>query len=174
MTAKSTMHYEFEFQDIGENGRKLFPEIVDRLHEIDYVVLSGTALGLYRDNELIPTDTDIDLVVIGDSQADTIRDLFSDYLLVFETWENDKVQQLAYQEKGVLIDIHFYYKEGENYVCHHKGGVFTIEREQLDEPTLRATKYGAIPFPKDPVKFFEKKYGKDWKTPQYRKKGQYA
>ncbi len=168
------MHYDFEFQDIGENSRVVFPEVVSRLHDVDYTVLSGTALGLYRDNELIPTDTDIDIVLVGDSQADTIRDLFSDYLLVFETWEDDRVQQLAYQENGVLIDIHFYYPEGDNYRCHHKGGVFMIEKDQLDEPQYYDTKYGSIPLPHDPEKFFRQKYGEDWQTPQYRKKGQYA
>lgn len=167
-------YQDFQLHDVGNQGDKILKELLPKLEKTQYMVFSGTALGLYRDNDLIPTDTDLDFIIVGDNEERIIRSACQEYPLVFEIRSSNKTQQLAFNPPGILIDFHFYYPDGDKYVCHHHGGSFHIEKEQLDNRTMRETKYGTIPFPKDPEKFFRQKYGEDWQTPQYRKKGIYA
>jgi hypothetical protein len=66
---------------------------------------AGTLLGLVRDSRLIPHDTDLDFYFY-----DELPPLSEE--LVYEVSHDGIIMQRAYLVKGVLVDFHYYWKQG--------------------------------------------------------------
>lgn len=130
-------------------------------------VSAGTALGLYRDGDFIPTDTDIDLAVRADINTKPI--VIPDMDLIRETYFQDKegnerICQSAYRDtNNVIVDIFYYHddiNEGELVAISETG----IIRKPAFEIKELQTKYGMLPFMHPIEDYLEDRYG-DWKTP---------
>lgn len=136
----------------------------------NYWISAGTALGLYRDGDFIKGDTDIDIAMEGhDDIEQEVRSKMEGYGMVREMYHNGKVMQLAFHKDGVLVDIYFHWPEGENLVNHADRGRTIVPAEVYRKTKKIKTKYGILPFPNPPEKYFEIRYGKDWKVPQDKK-----
>lgn len=130
-----------------------------------YWVSAGTALGLYRDGDFVPGDTDIDIALVGYDGIEKDMPLFE---LIRTVYHEGKPQQLAYMDGGIIFDVYIHWSEGDDYVNYNERGKQRMPKWMYDEQTFIETKYGKLPFPKDPEKYFEIRYG-DWKTPQNKK-----
>lgn len=150
--------------EIGKEGRKVFKEVLGKLKGIKFFVFSGTALGLYRDGDLILSDTDIDFIVPEEiGQQEIIK------RLELDTKRSDEFQLTFRHSSGIMVDFLFYRDDGEHYALP-KPHYFPIEKYHLDKIDWRKTKYGKVPFPNDVEKLFEQKYGEDWTVPKYQQK----
>ena len=157
-------------KEIGEEGRVVFQEVLKRLEGVNYFVFSGTALGLYRDGDLIPSDTDIDFVIKKDESS--IADLkirLSGYVI---HWQSDH-QVTFIHPKGIIVDFLFLYKceEGWELRAPHS---WSVKSECFDSVDIIKTKYGEVRFPNDVESIFVKKYGDDWRTPKFQRKAGWA
>jgi hypothetical protein len=154
---------------IGSRADTVFIEVLRRLKQFNFVLLWGTALGLYRDGELIPEDTDIDIAFpIFNGAENIIKSIFSDYPLAIEKHLNNDVQQLVYYPNDVIIDLCFFYPNGEMY--EYLDGLFTIKNKFIEDVTMHKTRqFGAVPIPTDIEDYLVETYGDDWHIPQHKK-----
>lgn len=132
-----------------------------------YWLSAGTALGLYRDNDLIEGDTDIDIAMIGyDGIEKEIRGKMADYELLRTTHHEDKPMQLAYRKNEVIFDIYIHWPEGDNYVNYGERGKQIMPARIYKQAMKLPTKYGDFYFP-DPIEeYLTIRYGSDWHIPQ--------
>lgn len=157
-------------KQIGEEGPKVFAEVLSKLKGVNYFVFSGTALGLYRDGDLIPTDNDIDFVI--KKEESSIADLkirLSGYAV---HWQSDR-QITFIHPKGIIVDFLFLYKfdEGWEIQAPH---YWSVKSECFNSVTIKETKYGLVRFPVNVESIFLKKYGKDWRTPKFQQKARWV
>jgi len=144
-----------------------YNEIKEKLIDYNWFVGFGTALGLYRDKNTIPKDTDIDICILETDQDRIvkIKELFSE--LVRFSVDNDKIQQLCFQGKDrVLIDICFFYPVADDLVNIGESGTYVDKKDIIGDIQFIDTKYGKLPFPEHIEKYLEWRYG-DWQTPKY-------
>jgi len=162
----------FEINVLNDNAKSVLLNALSRLKSIKYWMSAGTALGLYRNNDFIEGDTDIDIAMVGYSGIDNeiIKAMVDDtgFELIRDIYHEDMPQQLAFMKDGVIFDIYIHWREGDNYINNSESGKQTMPKWMYDSQKIINTKYGNLPFPKDPEKYFEIRYG-DWKIPQNKK-----
>lgn len=152
-----------------------FRDGLRRLAGLRFVVAGGTALGLHRDGDLIDTDQDVDFVCPLSEQVEALARFDGLKRRYQREWDR-VLYQTGWMLQGYPVDVHFYAPVGDEYVCRHEinGGEsvrLIFPRAALDRPEIRATKYGPVPLPGDVEGYLTRKYGDDWRVPQYRKKG---
>lgn len=159
------------FREI-DNAAEIFRSSVKILenHRVKWFVGFGTALGLHRDQDFIPNDTDFDFLVIGDEQEKSLGEAFSVGLELIRDLEKDgKAMQKAFQhENGIIVDLCFYHPHGDYLYSHHDEKIWKDKAYLFDEPDYRETKYGLVPFPKPVEKYLSARYG-DWWVKQEQK-----
>jgi len=137
-----------------------YPGALDQLRETLFILTEdlkydaasafGTLLGLIRDEQLIPHDTDIDINIYANDpvwKQDAIiaRMKKKGYFLVLK----DTYQLVFAKEEGVIVDICYFTKCGDGkYRCPHQVKEFVLSQEAKDDPYV----------------FLEEVYG-DWETP---------
>ena len=132
------------------------------LKDYNWYMSFGTCLGFHRDKDFIPEDTDIDISVFADSiDVESIIRKFKEHFFYLRSVKhNGKQHQSAFiDEDGFIIDLQFYYKDGEKYVSYCEGGKW----EDNVSIEIRGTKYGLFPFPKETEEYLERRYG-NWKV----------
>jgi hypothetical protein len=140
-------------------------------------ISAGTAIGLYRDGDFIPSDTDIDIGVrskIG--QSHIVLDGFK--LIRTMEWRTRPIQTAYIDTNGCIFDIYYYYDDiledklvtvSEYGYVHQKKGFIVKPNFGVKE---LPTKYGMLPF-LDPIEeYLVDRFGDDWKTPKS-SKGKY-
>lgn len=170
-----TKYRDYTSKDIGY-PRDQFTNLLSQLAGTPHMVGSGTALGLWRDGSLIPTDTDIDFIYeINDFDSngklvDHIKSQFNYLPLILEVTHEGKTQQLAFQHPDFILDFHFYRRNQTNGMseCYHQGGVLSFDFSGGSMPI--ETQYGIVYVPRLIEEMLEREYGYDWKVPQHRKK----
>lgn len=130
---------------------------------IDYSLGRGTLLGLYRDNDFVKNDNDIDIDIFEDKN---IYDLASKmpFEIVMTTIINGSYEQLVMLdlETGVLIDFWFYKKKKQMHVYTNEYGSFSIPTEQinsLDKIMFGGNEYNCL----KPEWYCKYWYGEKWK-----------
>lgn len=146
----------------------------DQLTSYNYWLSSGTALGLYRDGDFIPNDTDIDIGISVTEGETPILPILEGFELVRDCYHGGKPMQLAFRdtENGVIFDIYFFYDIGmsASYYNFCEIGEWFYPKMEIKE---LETKYGSYPFPSPIETYMERRYGSTWKTPS-NKKGLYG
>ena len=126
----------------------------------------GTAIGLYRDGDFIPSDTDIDIGVRAKKGQKHIN-IPSMTLIRTQEWNGIPIQTAYIDENDCIFDIFYYYEDitpGKLTTVCENG---TIEKPDFGIKKL-PTKYGELPF-LDPIEdYLEDRYG-DWQTPRHQK-----
>ena len=131
---------------------------------------TGTALGLYRDKDFCKGDTDIDFIMFGYNSMNKgyeqgMLGTLYDFKLVRSIYDEDLVQQLCWQKNGVLIDIYYFYDDGNRYTNHSEGGWSFMPKPIFDDRKELSTKYGTYYFPMPIETYLAITYGTDWSVP---------
>ena len=82
----------------------------------------GTLLGIYRDNELLPWDRDIDIGIIYTSEEsiERIIDKLNSVCIKYigaNYYENQRTL-LKFSYKSIPIDVHLYFREKNKLICY--------------------------------------------------------
>tara|TARA_Y100001968_G_C19418776_1_gene750541 strand:+ start:750 stop:1865 length:1116 start_codon:yes stop_codon:yes gene_type:complete len=154
----------------------------------NYFLDAGTLLGAVRDKKFIPWDHDIDLGLIYNNQEEidqlikTLKQKFYIRALPFkddpEIWKLGKYRIIkAYKKSGLFrreklcLDIFIFYKSilentGEEVYKYGVWGRNAFYPENILREFETIQFYNReYTIPKNPNKFLEFKYGKNWETP---------
>ena len=158
--------------EIKERGALAFVEALEALQaaEIPFLLTSGTALGLYRDNDLIPTDTDLDFLVSGETigRGNIKRVLEGSRYAV--GWDTDHQVVLVNKAHRIICDFQFYRACAEGYSTREPH-YLEYSASWIEKPHhITHPRFGRVPLIGSPEKFFERKYGADWRIPKYQQK----
>jgi len=130
-------------------------------NNINYNIIFGTLLGIYRNGNLIEHDTDIDIAMKYSDSNNMIK--------LIPLFENIGFKVLRYQgnqvfsigRNGDYVDFYFF----SNYNNRLKCAQYELQHADFNDNntiTLDDNIYKTI---NDPESFFLKYYGSDWKTP---------
>ena len=162
-----------KIKPLKEDSWILLKWVAERL-TMPYWISAGTALGLYRDDDFIPGDTDIDFAMEGYKGVDSdlkkcLRKslLKKGYEIVRTIYEDGRPMQIAFMIDGTIIDFYFHWRNGENLENHGESGWTRMKADICLKPQFILTKYGRYPIPQR--EYFKIRYGDDWQTPQDKK-----
>ena len=148
---------------------------VEQIKQHHYVLNAGTALGLYRDHDFIPDDTDIDVVILTHKESGLdIRNLEGFRRYQFFDNKGLPVQRcFEDRENSVIFDIYFYYIDGDKAISPYTHDLVIPlslyqNRQEMD------TKYGKFYFPSPIEDYLKANYGDDWMVPKHSFKGIFA
>jgi hypothetical protein len=143
-----------EFYDYMSEYLTLFP-------------MFGTLLGIFRNDDLIPHDGDIDFGYFLNEQTQLVSALENIHnksgFLVIRNQFNDL---FTVGKDGVLIDLYRYDDHGADSISQGSRKPYYLLRNELhplSEIEFRGSKMISIA---DPTAFFTRYYGDDWKTPK--------
>ena len=74
---------------------------------------------------------------------------------------------MAFMKDGTIIDFYFHWRKGKEIEGRGESGWTRMEAEICTKPQWIETKYGKLPIPQE--KYFEIRYGQDWRIPQNKK-----
>lgn len=129
---------------------------------IPSLLIFGTLLGIYRDNSLIPYDTDIDVAIQGESVDKLIRAIPKFIESGFRIIRYDPDRILSIHRNGVYLDIYLYNWNGSEYVLITGTVLARSDFESPSKISYLGTEYNTVC---NPIRFFENYYGRDWRTP---------
>ncbi len=163
---KITSPNSYPFEPLS--GKKPLEVLLDGLSyfgERNYALSAGTLLGLERDGDFIPQDTDIDIEVIGAEEV-----TLPDYYLPIRFVDDDKPMQRAYLHKptNIIFDIMHYYPDGDEVYNRSEKG-YIRRSKRFSEPFGQKTYMGHLfSVPNDIDAYLTEWYG-DWRTPRQEK-----
>jgi len=135
-------------------------EILEK--HINYRLMFGTLLGIYRDGELIAHDKDVD-IALPYTDIDKLVDVLPILESVgFSVIRYDPDLILSLGRAGNYVDLYFFkYNENSKDFCCSQ-----YHLEPLDFTTNNTVSYMGREFPiiNNPEKFFTCYYGFNWKT----------
>lgn len=143
--------------------------------KVKYWLGGGTALGIYRDNDFIKEDTDIDVEVYdAQEQIDLIEHIFQSegFSLVRKViGEDNTINQVAYwdNKNETLFDINLY-KQDVGYITYWSEGLGLLKLPEsflqlISDIEFKGKKYPMI----NPDIYLPWVFGKSWKTPVNKK-----
>jgi len=152
-----------------EEADKVLDELTNIFADIDvdYFLMAGTLLGLMRQNDFLAHDSDIDIGIFDDNDAERIKRNLSQAGFKFAYAFGKKGKNLEYRffKNGIQIDIFFYYKDNDKLYCgvfDNKGNCYKYLFDKfVSEKTL--FKNIEVQIPSNPNKYLEAQYGKDWR-----------
>lgn len=154
---------DFSDDDRRARGRELLTELYTGLpRSVAAFPMFGTLLGIVRDDDLIKHDNDIDIGFL-DPHNEIISHLtrLPDWLFV----RNHGGNLLSVFRDGVMFDLYKYVPNGQVYTQPDHPGydLLRSEVEPSTEIEFNETKFTCIG---NPIAFFERYYGSDWRVPQ--------
>jgi len=150
--------------DISANNLVSCAEVLDEL-DASYMIIFGTLLGAYRDNSLIPHDSDVDMA-ISYTEIDKL-------ILALPALKNRGFDVVRYMENEIVsvgkngdyVDFYLFKP--------HRGNIEILSCVEMY--ALVATDFICgnsirflgrdFPIPQNPEAFFLQYYGSDWRTP---------
>ena len=98
----------------ARNNLLFFDDLVKNTN-IRWTLFYGTLLGVIRDNDFIPHDDDIDIVVLNEDRPEFMRLLFEFIDNGFVLLRNERSILTLYRN-GVYMDIYFYLGKFQIYL----------------------------------------------------------
>lgn len=137
----------------------------------DWWISSGSAIGLYRDGDFIPNDTDIDVGVRSVYGQKHIQ-IPGFRLIRTMDWRGRPIQTAFIDDNNSCIfDIYYYYTDilEDKLVTVSEYGYVYFQKGFIVKPLFGIkeleTKYGRYPF-LDPIEdYLIDRYGENWKIP---------
>jgi hypothetical protein len=164
---------EFVRSDSVDVGRvlKAGADILNR-NGASWYLAFGSALGFYRDGDIIPQDTDIDVAVLVDDNTPEefferlLDDFKKEFRYLRSVKKDDKQHQSAFlHENGFIFDLCFYYPNNGARESFCEGGRW---EDRVTGIRMIDTRYGAYPIPENIEEYLSGKYG-DWRIKQDKK-----
>lgn len=159
-------HKDFALLPIG--GKDVLSVLLDGISQLDkpHWIAAGTLLGLYRDKQFIPHDTDIDVAIMGNWS----RKLSDDFELIRTVTDVDKGLQFqtAFMHKPtqIIFDVfnHHPHDESRYFNRRENNEVIYTDRKLVDKLDTLEYEGHKLPVPNDIDKYLTVWYG-DWRTP---------
>lgn len=132
-------------------------------YNVDYNIIFGTLLGIYRDGSLIPYDSDVDIGINSQSIDNLINALPSLINIGFEVIRY-KPQDgiLSIIRNGDYVDLYIFITDSTS-IC--RCGPYPINTADFKSDSTIKFKNVLLPTISNPESFFRLYYGRDWKTP---------
>ena len=139
---------------------------------IEYFVADGTLLGIYRDNELIKHDTDLDFYLKDDTSVQKITNFFESQGFhvgrVMKRWS--RIFQISfYDDKKLIIDFCIWYpgSDGKRFWVAPEIHKRRIQPESFFESAIRINwegiSFSSFPNVEDWLTLV---YGENWSVPE--------
>lgn len=172
-------HYEatsyFEFGDFNRDDAKYLLSTIKHVfdeHGITFLLMYGTLLGAVRERDFIGHDYDIDIDIFAKDRLKMI-DLIPEldkYGVKFTRHSGDAIYTFVYKSADCDIDIIYEARWPLKYRYNYTLGsyypkFYVAETEKID---FLGEMYDV---PKNPERFLQYIYGKDWRIPQKGKHG---
>ena len=162
---------EIKFTEVDklESPERYLNMVAGLLHGVKWCFAFGTALGLHREKGFIPCDTDIDVMILVDDVFPMdIAARFIGLRMIRTVLCDRDYHQIAFQaDDGMIIDLCFFYRDGDNYISYCEGGYWKDPVDVIGRFSLADSKYGAFPVPEKIEEYLTIRYGDDWKVPRY-------
>ena len=119
---------KYEPAQIAEKVLGLLDALQSMAPDIKFTLMYGGLIGYYMNGELLPFDDDLDLVVLGDDEMNTLKEYdgweTDEYLFEFQPWYNKRAMlqilaakwldrsidaRMICKETGIFIDLTFLY-----------------------------------------------------------------
>jgi len=151
------------------------PDVLRQAYKLKEAFISaGTLLGLYRDGDFIPGDSDIDIDIIGyDGIGEYIFKTLGHMDLIRTTYHSNRPQQIAFMYRTIIFDVWILWRNGDSVINYNDMGVMKKPVSFYDNPSKLETKYGNFLAPGPIDEYLKFRYGPDWKTPK-KSKGIYT
>jgi hypothetical protein len=164
--------FHYKPKPLSDNAGEMLKDVVSKL-KCHYWLSAGTALGLYRDHDLLSGDTDIDIAVVGYKGIEKdLQAWLTDYKLFRYATHSFNTMQMAFVKDDVCIDVYIYWTDKHWLINVGEYGRVIFPGDMLRNTVAMATKYGALNMPNPPEEYLRIKFGDDWMIPQ-QKKGRY-
>ena len=174
---KVKRHAKFKKETLmGKNVEKTLLHGTSILNKLDikWWLSAGTILGIYRDGDFIPHDTDIDIGVEGDhynnkEKLNKLVSAFEDegFTMVRTTYYKKHPIQIAFIDKqNIIFDIFFYYPVFDKMIAPCRVG--SIVKPSSLFSTLGEIKFKGHTYytPNNIEEYLIVRYGKNWNIPK--------
>lgn len=133
---------------------------------VPWVIVGGIVLGYARYKEIMPWDTDLDIVVFTELTDENWQRLWKALCSNGFNFPKERVD-FMYCYRGVECNLELYHRDGEFYNCLPKStpGLKFVERAKwFDSVQLVDFLGDKYPMPNNVEEFVSDHYGSDWKT----------
>ncbi|MHC4690210.1 MAG: LicD family protein [Planctomycetota bacterium] len=157
----------FNNEEYRKHAQDVMVEFYKYMSEyITLFPMFGTLLGIIRSDSLIPHDNDIDFGYLKSEEDELIKaldNLHGKYGFVIVRNQFNNLYSVAHDT--VLIDLYEYEENGPVFMQGHREFYNLYSHEVLPFKTItfHDTEMKCI---QDPIAYFERYYGKDWRTPK--------
>ena len=150
----------FSVENSSEN-LLICSEVLDSLG-VNYRLVFGTLLGLYRDGGLIPHDTDVDIALALEEVEVFLSSLskLEDHGFKVVRYEPDRIISIG--RKDNYVDFYFFEDKGNIY---NMADYYFLTKEDFEEKNTLIFRGKELSILANPEQHFLDNYGADWRTP---------
>ena len=169
MSRDLTLPETIDGMTIQEINRKNLLAVKDAFDGLllDFWLIQGTFLGLYRDGDIIPYDNDVDLGIRNEdvAKAQQARDILEPLGFTY-IWQPPHpvipLKHFAYIRHNVIVDIFLFEKVGGRRICRKITKIESNAFETYNELEFQRRKFRIFHEPEKWLRYF---YGDSWRTP---------
>lgn len=136
-------------------------DTVMKKHKLFYFLSEGTALGAKREQRLLPWDDDVDIGIFKAEQERFIEDVLPELIDEGFEYNHARTNFISLHRQGEKVDVCLYGK-GLCEAGGLKDGSVLMPFVREFEPVTLGKKTFMVPQQEE---YYEKLYGKNWKTP---------
>ena len=132
-------------------------------------VWAGTLLGLFRDGQLIPHDSDLDIAVVGEYRRRSIEKLFdkSEWRVCQRITLDGRLSQLSLRHNdGCLLDLTFFWASGSDYFSLCSPDYFLVLPAAVVGSFVSMPCGQIVPDSLAGEQFLAYLYGPEWRVPK--------
>jgi predicted nucleotidyltransferase len=134
-------------------------------NKIETILLFGSLLGYFRDNDLIPHDVDMDIGVLNSNNIKKIRELIEKGRFKEKGILAIKGREFSLFRDGFYVDFYCFKKEGSKYFSTLGYPVYFLEEKNfpLQKINFLGMEFSTV---SNINEYIVDRYGTDWKKPK--------